>query len=123
MPATPKMSEIVDRIKQEIVPGIVIPRPKSAGLVVRNWSNTGECGGVYCASSYKKKVTESELKKAYDQLMATGKLTRIWFKVSIVSATPMMRSGRWYTREPELVLMLCLHRHPHPVEEPGLSIR
>ena len=28
-------------------------------------------------------MTESELKKAYDQLMATGELTRAWFEASI----------------------------------------
>ena len=77
------MREFVDRIKKKIVPGKVIPRPNSAGLVVSNWSNTGECGVVYCAPSYSKKVTESELEKAYDQLMATGKLTRAWFMASI----------------------------------------
>ncbi len=77
------MIEIVDMIKKKIVPGRVIPRPESAGLVVSNWSNTGECSVVYCAPSYSKKVTESELEKAYDQLVATGELTRAWFDASI----------------------------------------
>ena len=86
------MSEIVDRIRAEIVPDTRIPKPETDNpFRVKGWGmRRGEPALIYYIPNYgnpskphEKGITVSEWKQAYDQLMKTGELEHSWFRSSM----------------------------------------
>ncbi len=79
---------IIDHIRSEVEPGMVIPKPEAKGeFRVKGWGKRrGEAALVYQIPNHKnpispgeKGITESEFLKAHDELRRTGELTRAWF--------------------------------------------
>lgn len=78
------MLEIIELVKERIVPGTTIPRPKSKDLIVKKWTDSNGGGITYSTLSYRKTVTIYELVAAYEQLMSIeGQITRQWFEKSV----------------------------------------
>jgi hypothetical protein len=80
---------VIDRVFKIAPPGAVIPKPFATRQfhVVRMGKRRRERALIYSIPNkkrprypYEKGVTASEFKKAYDQLITTGQLTRSWFK-------------------------------------------
>ena len=79
---------IIDRIRDEIVAGMVIPKPcAKADFIIKDWGKRMKRPAlVYKIPNhkdperpYQKGITEKEFEEAYKQIEATGKLTREWF--------------------------------------------
>ena len=85
------MCEIIDRLEAEVMPGSVIPKPKTGREYrVKGWgTRRGERALIYFIPSrneskpYQKGVTVSEWKRAYEQLVSAGELRRSWFKSAL----------------------------------------
>ena len=80
---------IIQRIKWDIRPGTIIPRPQSAREYrVVGWGQSrGEDALVYSiptllsgGKASKKRIKISDFKAAYDVLVKTGEFTYGWFK-------------------------------------------
>lgn len=80
---------VIDRVFKIAPPGTVIPKPFATGqfCVVRKGKHRRARALIYSIPNkkrprcpYEKGVTASEFKKAYNQLINTGQLTRRWFK-------------------------------------------
>jgi hypothetical protein len=85
---------IVDKIKAEIQPLMVIPKPKARNyFVVKDWGKRrGENALIYQIPNnknpkkpYEKGINESEWTLAYNQLTGTGVFTREWFNENLSS--------------------------------------
>lgn len=79
---------IAQTIRNEILPGMEIPKPLPKGqFLVKGWGRRrGEDALIYTipnhknpAKPYSKGITASEFESAYQQLHASGELTRQWF--------------------------------------------
>lgn len=78
---------IIERIRDEIKPGKVIPKPLTKTNTIKGWGKRrGQRALIYRIPSRtrgkkpnEKGITESEFEKAYTQLSQTGSLTRDWF--------------------------------------------
>lgn len=79
---------IVDRIKLSIFPDMIIPKPKAkADFKVKGWGmRRGQEALIYYIPNSRnpsllsqKRITITEFKDAYDELMRSGKINRRWF--------------------------------------------
>ncbi len=79
---------IVETIRNEMSPGVEIPKPDPKGrFLVKGWGRRrDEDALIYTipnhnnpAKPYEKGITVSEFDTAYERLRASGKLTRQWF--------------------------------------------
>jgi hypothetical protein len=79
---------IVERIKESILFGAVIPKPEAkADFVVKGWGNRrAEPALIYlipnhgdASKPHQKGITESEFEMAFSELVSSGTLTRRWF--------------------------------------------
>ncbi len=79
---------IIDRIRREIPPGTVIPKPEAAGeYIVKSWGRRrGEDALIYFIPNrshpekpYEKGITTSEFRQAFQEIQETGKISRQWF--------------------------------------------
>ncbi|WP_338845376.1 hypothetical protein V8J88_16815 [Massilia sp. W12] len=79
--------DIVERIRQDIPLGVVIPKPEAkSDFKVKAWGKRrGEKALVYWIPNHKnpgqpyaKGVTESEFRQAFAELSGSGVLTREW---------------------------------------------
>ena len=82
------MNNILDIIKTTVLPGTVIPKPAARGdYIVKCWGKRrGESALIYKIPNhknpmqpYEKGITESEWKKAFNQLRTAGYFSRTWF--------------------------------------------
>lgn len=80
---------IMNRIRNSISPGMVIPKPEAKGdFVVKAWGKRrDEPALIYWipnhrnpAKPYQKGITESEFEKAFAELQRSGEFTRNWFE-------------------------------------------
>lgn len=83
---------ITHRIRQQVLPGTVIPKPEAkADFVVKGWGRRrGEPALVYTVPNhrnpsrpYEKGIAISEFESAYAQLRTSGRFTRQWFNVHL----------------------------------------
>jgi hypothetical protein len=79
---------IIERIKNEIPPGIEIPKPNAKErFLIKGWGKRRQQEAlIYFVPNhnnpnmpYQKGITVSEFETAYRQLVDTGELTRKWF--------------------------------------------
>jgi hypothetical protein len=79
---------IVEQIKRMIPPGTTIPKPNTrADCIVKGWGRRrGENALIYLIPNhknskkpYEKGITESEWKRAYQQIINKGDFSRKWF--------------------------------------------
>lgn len=79
---------IVERIKDAISFGTVIPKPEAkADFLVKGWGKRrGEPALIYlipnhsdASKPHQKGITESEFEKAFSELLSSGAFTRHWF--------------------------------------------
>ena len=79
---------------QKLQQGTVIPKPEAtADFKIKGWGERrGESALIYLIPNHKnpskplaKGVTISEFKRAHEQIMATGQLTRAWFNSNLAS--------------------------------------
>lgn len=83
---------IADRIRINIKPNTVIPKPEAEGdFTVKGWGKRrNQAALVYRIPNhnepsrpYEKGVTELEFEAAYNQIMKSGALTREWFNAKL----------------------------------------
>jgi len=83
---------IVDKIKANIPPMTIIPKPKAkSDFIVKGWGKRREENAlIYKIPNnknpkrpYEKGITESEWTLAYNQLKKTGDFTRDWFNENL----------------------------------------
>lgn len=83
---------MIERIKSDIRPGTIIPKPQSAGEYrVVGWGQSrGEDALVYSiparlsgGKASKKRIKISDFKAAYHVLVKTGEFTHSWFKENL----------------------------------------
>ena len=83
---------ITDRIKLNIHPNMVIPKPEAnADFKVKGWGNRrGQEALIYFIPNhteptkpYQKGVTANEFTAAYNELMKSGEFTRHWFNAKL----------------------------------------
>lgn len=78
---------IVERIREEVKSGQIIPKPRTRTNIVKKWGKrANEPALIYLIPSRtkgkkpnEKGITVSEFEQAYLQLVGTGSLTRDWF--------------------------------------------
>lgn len=77
---------IIHRIRESILPGQIIPKPRTTGHTIKGWGmRRGEAALVYfiptknSATQSQKGITESEFEIAFSQLKTSGEFTRNWF--------------------------------------------
>ncbi len=82
------MNNILDIIKTTATPGTAIPKPAArSDYIVKCWGKRrGESALIYKIPNhktptqpYEKGITESEWKKAFNQLRTAGYFSRTWF--------------------------------------------
>lgn len=83
---------IIQKIKQQIHPGMIIPKPEAtANFKVKGWGmRRGEPALAYLIPNhgqpeypYQKGITTSEFESAYNELKRAGELTRTWFDANL----------------------------------------
>jgi hypothetical protein len=83
---------IVERIRERVVPGVIIPKPvATADFTVKGWgTRRGESALIYYipnhktpARPYQKGITVSEFASAYRQLQGAGEITRGRFRTRL----------------------------------------
>ncbi|WP_038486934.1 hypothetical protein [Collimonas arenae] len=83
---------IVERIRQTISAGTILPRPVAkTGYVVKTWGRRrGEAALIYYIPNHQhpenriaRGVAESEFEKAFAELQASGEFCRAWFQVNL----------------------------------------
>ncbi len=86
------MNNILDIIKTTATSGTVIPKPEARGdYIVKGWGKRrGESALIYKIPNhktpmqpYEKGITESEWKKAFNQLKTAGYFSRTWFNSAL----------------------------------------
>ncbi len=79
---------IVERIRREVRPGAVVPKPETArDYIVKGWGRRrGEDALIYLIPNltdpknpYEKGITISEWEQAHRQLQENGEISRQWF--------------------------------------------
>ncbi len=80
--------DIVAAIKEHVKPGTPIKRPRSTS-VVKGWGRRrGEPALIYTIEGgHAKGITESEWRRAFEQLQRKGELTKPWFKDALAKCS------------------------------------
>jgi hypothetical protein len=87
-----KPDMLIQRLREVLVSGLVIPKPDAKGaFLVRGWgTRRNETALIYTVPNHKnptkpaaKGITISEFVLAHTQLLSSGELTRSWFNTNL----------------------------------------